>query len=420
MNEEDRIGDTYVEVLVHLLTSTPEAWNTVLGRSLRDLDPWNEPKPTLDALLLKGGAMAQSLLDAFGREKTGRLLGALRQRQAGQTYARDDVVAAGHEIGEDLEPWLDLWIEQTKLPGFTLGEVAYYRLQDGPDGAPRYQTRVTVRNEEDPPGLLRLEYRLQAAEGSARQRREQTEPVLFSGRSAMDIGLVTSAPLQSLRVAPYFALNRDPFSVSLPSLDAERKVAEEPFSGWRPAVWEPPAGGAIVVDDLDEGFAVEEKGERELLRVAGRGDGDEELDQGLPITRLLSATRWSRKADTRAYGKYRRTAAVVRAGEGNRHAIFNAQLPDVGSWELELHLPGELSEHQRPGKWQLVVEDAAGGSHEIAFDANAGQDGWNSLGSLDLPRGAVRVKISDQTDGAFVVADAIRLTPTGARQVASR
>jgi hypothetical protein len=420
MGDDDRIGDTYVEVLVHLLTSTPQAWNTVLGHSLIELDPWEDPKRTLDALLLKGGAMSQSLLDAFGREKTGRLLGTLRERQAGRAYRREDVVAAGHEIGENLEPWLDLWIEQTELPGFTLGEVTYCRLEDGPDGTPRYQARVTVRNEEQPTGLLRLEYRLEAGEGAG--RREQTEPVIVGGKSAVEIGLVTSTPLRILRVAPYFALNRDPFAVPLPPLDAERKVAEEPFSGSRPAAWEPPAGGPIVVDDLDAGFAVEERDERALLRVAGRGDSEEQLDQGLPITRVLSATRWSRKADTRAYGKYRRTVAVVRAGEGSRHAVFSAELPEVGSWELELYLPAALAEgsKRRPGTWQLVVEDAAGGRREVAFDAGTGQDGWNSLGRFDLPRGAVRVIISDRTEGDYVVADAIRLTPTAARQVASR
>ena len=40
----------------------------------------------------------------------------------------------GRELDEDLETWLDTWIDQTELPGFTVGEASLERISDAEDG----------------------------------------------------------------------------------------------------------------------------------------------------------------------------------------------------------------------------------------------------------------------------------------------
>jgi ABC-type transport system involved in multi-copper enzyme maturation permease subunit len=411
MRSDDRISDDYSRVLLHMLTSTPEVWDTALGLSLVQLDPWEDPKRTINVLSLKGGAMARSLLDSLGREKTGQFLGALRRRGAGRSYARADVIAAGVEVGEDLEPWLDVWLDETDLPGFTLGEVDYFRITDADDGSPRYQIKLTVRNEESPPGVLRLEYCPVEEEGS-RCERESGDPVVVAGNSAVELALVTSAPMRWVRVSPYFALNRDPFSVPLPTLDEEKIVEAEPVVGYDELDWEPPIVDSIIVDDLDGGFGLEEEGRGRSLRVAGRGT-DLDLDQGIPIsTKGVRPPRWSRMTASYAFGKYRRTMAVIRAGDGERTALFAAELPDSGSWQLEYYLPQQPTGRtsRRPGTWSLLVVDGSG-EREVSFDADGGESGWNSLGTFEVQAGEVVVKISDSTDGDYVVADAIRWLP---------
>lgn len=421
MRNEDRVADSYAGVLIHMLTSTPAIWDTTLGTSLVELDPWKDPEKTVNVLGLKGGAMARSLLDALGREKAGQFLAALRRRTAGGSFTREDVVAAGQEVGEDLERWLELWIDETDLPGFTLGDVGYFRLPDGDDGSLRYQVKVVVQNEEEPPGLMRLEYRTEADAEAQRFERETSEPVLVPGRSAVEVGLTTSSPMRSLKVAPYFALNRDAFAVPLPALDTERIVEAEPFVGNQEVAWAPRQSPAIVVDDLDDGFSLEESDERGMLRVAGRGEQQEELDQGIPVSnRGWRPPRWSRVSASDAFGKYRRTMAVVGSGEGQRHAVFTAELPRSGSWQLEYHMPqrptGRTSRH--PGTWNLTVTDANGDDRDLTFDADGSDSGWNSLGTFDVAAGEIRVRVSDGTDGDYVVADAIRWVPVA--DVASR
>ena len=420
MGNPDRVGDDYADVLIHRLTSRPEVWESVLEASLVQLDPWTNPEQAIDVLALKGGAMAQSMLDDVGREQAGRLLAALREARRGTTFARDDVVTIGASQALELEPWMSTWLDQTELPGFTVGGVQVFRIKDADDASPRYQSIVTVRNEERVPGLVKLEYR--KGEGTKRADRGATTPVRVEGRSAVEIGLITPEPPTALRVAPYLALNRDPFSVTLPPIDREKLVEAEPFSGARPVDWQP-ADEGIVVDDLDRGFSIEDSGERAMLRVAGRGQ-DEKLDQGLPIaTRLAEGARWSRLPATTAYGKYRHTLATIAKGDGARRAVFNAELPESGSWELEYFLPpppSHAASRAKLGTWGLTLVDGSG-ERPIQFDARGGEHGWNSLGTFEIAAGDVRLVVSNKTDGDYVVADAIRWSRArGAGPVASR
>lgn len=407
-------GEGMADAIIHAVTSRNDVWDKLLGVSLTEMDPWEEPSQTVDVLTLKGGAMARSMLDDLGREKTGTLLAGLRENNWGQSFGHEAVLAAGETIGEDLEPWLDVWLNQTDLPGFVLGEVGFFRVTDDDDGSPNYQVLVTVFNGEATPGLVRLEYR----SGGERGRREggESDPVRIEGRSSVEIGLVTSTPPRMVSVVAYLALNRDPFNVPLPTLDEEKIVDAEPFIGARDSDWVPSSEGMIIVDDLDEGFAVEESGGRSMLRVGGRG-GDEDMDQGLPIVQFgpRQATRWSRWNFGNAYGRYRHTAAVVRKGSGDRRAIFTAEIPRSGQWELEYYVPqrrgrGPGGGGRRGGEvgiWNLSVVDAAE-TRDLTFDAGGSESGWNSLGAFDITEGEVRVVVSDETEGSYVLADAVR------------
>jgi len=106
--------------------------------------------------------------------------------------------------------------------------------------------------------------------------------------------------------------------------------------------------------------------------------------------------------------------AVVRKGAGERSASFAAVLPEGGSWEVEYHVPGwkrgASGAGPSRGTWRIVVEGGAA-RHAASLDAEAAATGWNSLGRFDLGAGEVKVRVSDETDGEYVQADAIRFRP---------
>jgi hypothetical protein len=297
------------------------------------------------------------------------------------------------------------------------------RITDAEDGTPRYQVLATIRNDEATDGLIRLDYRL--GDPQTGIERDSTDPVLIAAQSSVELGLVTSTPPRMVRVVPYLALNRDPFSLSLPPVDDERIVEADPFDGSREVEWAPAEDDAIVVDDLDPGFSVVESTKGSWLRFARGSSQEIETDQGLPVVQNIfrPASRWSRRSATTAYGKYRHTMAIVKAGNGDRRAIFSAEIPRAGEWELEYHLPALRRRGRRgggesmTGSWSLTIVDSSG-SHEVSFDLAGSELGWNTLGSFEIADGEVRVEVSDQTDGRLVVADAIRWVPVSVGDVA--
>ena len=62
------------------------------------------------------------------------------------------------------------------------------------------------------------------------------------------------------------------------------------------------------------------------------------------------------------------------------------------------------------GTWKLVLDDGTG-TQGIDFEAETRDSGWNSLGVFDIAGGTVRVIVTDETEGEYVLADAIRWTP---------
>ncbi len=412
-------GTTITEATLEAVTDRPEVWDQALDVSLAAMDPWEDPERTVNVLALKGKAMSRWILDGLGRAKAGELIAALRARAAGRAFDHQDVHEVAAELGVDLDALVGDWLEQTALPGFVASEARLFRLPDGEDGTPRYQLALHLRNDEPAPGLARLRYRLAGGargDGDRPVPWQESEPLRVGGGEAVEVGLVLSKPPRELRVAPYLSLNRGAFAVPLPPLDEEQIVEAEPLVGVRPSDWQRAGGGAIVVDDLDEAFAVERDESSSGFRLGAR-DRDRTLDRGLPVgTAFQLPDEWSRRTESEAWGKYRRTVAIIEGGEGRNRAVFNAELPRSGPWRLELHMLPSRALRWKRGTYHLTVEDASG-SRELTFDAAAAEEGWSSLGELEMAAGEARVVLSDETDGRVVVADAIRFRPVGSTRL---
>ncbi len=434
-------SDSVVDAVLAAASDRPSVWDRALGTSLADLEPTDDPARALDVLALKGHAVARSILDGLGREKTAALLAELRSRYRGRQFEAADLTSVAKEIGADLEPLLGDWLHEATLPGFVTSRVVVQRLTDDAQGLPRYQTLVHARNAEATPGLFRLRY----ATGDAAADTllwEQTEPVRLAANTSVELGFVSATPPRELWLQPYLSLNRNDVRLTLPRVDQTEQVRADPLLGSRVSVWQPSEAGAIVVDDLDEGFSVEADALPDGWRIGGGGAwssvflGEPDMDQGLPEFRpFLGVVReWSRWERSSSWGTYRHTVAMVGAGEGDRRAVFTAELPQAGRWRLAYHAPeltGQPTRQQNdtsggvqinigaqisnaltgsPGTYDLTLE-AGGEEHSLEFDAGAAETGWNHLGEFSLSEGPVRVVVSNQTSGQLVIADAIRWEP---------
>ena len=434
-----------VATIRNAATNRPAIWDRATGEALADLDVETEPDKALNMLALKATAMARSVLDALGRERTEALLAELRRRYQGTNFTSRDLEAVAVELGSDLRPIIGNWLHDTALPGFLTSEAEVFRLPDADNGQPQYQTLIQVRNDEPAPGIFRLVVRAGSGEVSFWR---STDPIRIAGNTSLQAGLVTAEKPQALTLGFHMALNRQSLAIALPQIDDEEARTVEPLNGHRPSDWRPPATAGVVVDDLDAGFSVVYADGRQpqvgsgflfSLGALPSQDMDEGLPEFSPFT--IGSGDWTRQQLPAAWGKYRHTLARASGVDGDASAIFAADLPSAGRWRLEYHIPDEGSQRERGTQMRAgggavqvqiatgggfgigrqsvydmkLVTGAAGTERAIEFDGSVAEPGWNRLGDFDLAAGEARLIVTNKADLGFtVIADAIRWTPLDA------
>ena len=234
----------------------------------------------------KGNLVALSLQALLGVEKATHFLALMHERHAGGTYALDDFVQAMTDVDPRVGNWLRRILHEPDLPGFLASDASVERLPEDDAGNPRYQTLVHVRNDESAPGVAGLSYR---PEGGFFQ---WSPFVQVPGNSSVEVGVVSAAPPEEVRLETYLSLNRRIMRLRVEPLDVETIVRKPPFNGSRESAWLPPDLG-IVVDDLDPGFAAQSPPARWRLQRAedeATADGRLEEFQGCRHSAPLAPT----------------------------------------------------------------------------------------------------------------------------------
>lgn len=405
-------GRPFSEAVIEAFTNRPEVWQAVLDADLEQMDPYQDPRRTLDAYVLKAGTLAEVGYEALGFDDTAGLLGDLAESHEGATFTMADFLAALDGRAEGTGAMVRGILTSTDLPAYVGRGAEVVRLEDSGDGTPRYELTARVENRSDSPGVARFVVRVGAGE-EGETLREEPEPV--PAGSALTLTRILTRPVTAVYVQPYLSLNRSTFALPVQG-PGEEIVDRTPVEGVAIGPLAPSDDPAIVVDDLDPGFSVVKRKGSGGLRIGARDDaGDATLDHGLPVDDFGPIPgRWSRGTSASAHGLYRHTFAWTRSGKGATRAEFTTEVPRSGPYDLAVHLPNKRRFFgvRNWGVWTLTVVQN-GDRQEVEFDAAAAQEGWNLLDTLELAAGEVTVEMTDDVTGQVVVADAVRWSPAG-------
>ena len=411
--------------------SRPEIWEAAVETPLSQLPLDSEPEKAYNVLELKVTKLASVFVDEFGPEEMGEILSEVLNRYHSQSFTYDDFLAIAEGRGIDVEARVGDWLDSAALPGFIVSDVKIVRVNDDENDFPRYQSSFHVRNGEPVPGLLLVEYEVNDVD-------LESEAIRIEGNSAVEINLVTAEPPEDIEIEPYLSLNRNDIEVFLPRRGDRQgieRIDAEPRNLVEPSDWRLEATNSIVIDDLDEGFSTDHAVPksavpRALFWLSGMMP-EQQFDAGLPMESVPLPGVWTRRTTWGSYGDYRKTTARSRPAPESEpvNAYFTTDIPVSGRWQLEYHLPlgtrrnadrrsfrinvpGLISENftSEQGVYDVSVE-FDGEQLPIEFDASQANDGWVLLGEFDIPATTVKVRVSNVTTGALVIADAIRWTP---------
>lgn len=420
-------------------SNLPTVWDSVLAQSLSQIDYHSDPRAAYHSLLLKGSSVAESILEGFGDEKVGMFLSELASRYRGRTYTDEEFLSTALDLGLDIPSLLGDWLHSTGLPGFIVADPSVERLQDTSRGEAVYQTSFVLRNDEPVPGLVSIAYQ---GQWRFKEQREtnRMEPIRIEGNTSVRIVFQNDTPVHQVWIEPHLSLNRESLLVSLPPVDSYEPTDSPTLPYVTEVEWSPQDAEAVIVDDLDLGFAIETDAILDETRMPSWfaylvSLPDPEFDSGLPTLRGTwdrtmqfdnignRWARWYRDNEPTSYGKYRHTYAVNPSGSNLSTSTFSAQLPSVGTWNLEYHVPslkkdksnweykGAIFNYRRFSNFgnHFIEVQAGNGAERIEFDLKSASGGWNDLGTFDVDSPEVAVIVTQAVDGNGI-ADAVRWT----------
>jgi hypothetical protein len=190
-----------------------------------------------------------------------------------------------------------------------------------------------------------------------------------------------------------------------------------------------------VVDNEDEGFSSYSVSRESKLKQWV--DSRKEKDDGLlyeSLNEWWTPSRWTPVAHSAYYGETVRSAMAIRRGDGTNHVTWSTRLPEKGFYDVYVYIPvsamyqrpsrreqggGQGSQGQGPGRgfgpefadkgtdYRYIISSSEG-TEEVLYELNNPEDGWNRLGSFHFPADSVSIRLSNQTDGRRVIADAVK------------
>jgi len=327
--------------------------------------------------------------------------------------AEDFVEEVRRRFGFDLAAFLDRWYRSEKLPAFLFSPIERYAVLD--EDFTRYQIRFRVTNTSDADGVLRITFRM-AGRGMGFGFGEggDTERIFYiRGGETKEIGIVLDAQPRAMTVETFISRNL-PSTLTFPIREMELNERAQPFDGER-TVDEPvnlQMPGEIIVDNEDPGFSVEETQTTSFLRrLLRREDDNTEKYVGLRFWNPPSS--WKAAINANFFGRVVRSAHFIRSGSGDKKAVWTAQIPENGYYEVYAF----VYRSRRFGRWRRGTRRMGvyhylihheGGTDEILLDLDRAEDGWNLLGSFYFSRGPARVELTNESNARIVIADAIK------------
>ncbi len=300
---------------------------------------------------------------------------------------------------EDVSWIFEQFVSEPVIPGFIITHAEAYEIDSGQLDR-EFQAVVRVANLEEGKGYIQV---VIETEGPAESNTVEKE-VRFGGQEEKEIRMVVGKKPKSVRVAPACSRNvQEPFETlhvpeerrDIPGEESVRVVplAEQDI--------------AVIVDDVDEGFSFVSLEDDSRVRLTGAKDEDEP-EEYPEYTRSWGAPRrWHNETTQSAYGKYLSTRKIKRRGDGKQLAVWSADLPQDGAYEVFFY-----TERASRGLYSITVETGSS-SQEVELDLASAKSGWNSLGKYPFQKDVqARVTLSDDVRDAWryarVCADAVR------------
>ncbi len=322
------------------------------------------------------------------------------------------------EFGFRLESILIDLNDPVDIPGYVYSSFDCCKFVDG--DRERFRLSFDVLNREGVGGVLVITAALKYPQAVRKaMKRKVKNPV---------VAVEALAPGESRRIE--FVVDYKPLTVwihTMISRNVPSRITWGPHldvrsscGGKRRGQW------AVEMSDFKEGCVLVDDRDPEFEVVGGKGGGflrrlvtgpDIESDR-FEIRRLRRSppARWSTIIHVGFFGTYIKSARCIRAGDGGSKAVWRAQIPEDGSYDVYCHILDPFRRYNERGRKEEGLDRVehhyivhhSDGSNEVVLLPDQCEDGWNLLGRYFFEEGEAIVELSDESPVLYVIADAVK------------
>ena len=374
---------------------------------------------------LLGMAEYRDLLDNIISLRAGRLF-AEAEINTGRAAFRDSLYAVlqrntfrnlqfealldklGDVSNTDLKKGISEWTQRTPLPVYSIGQPEVTRYMNR--GQELFIVRVLLSNHSDNDGMVFTKILMG---GSPDPRRDRY--VVLPARQSKQLVSVWESEPHGIQVNTLISGNL-PAYVNMPvrNIQPERGnvlpkegdfvVPESSFDVW----------GEVIVDNEDSLLFT-------LSKPVVMGLLPKWLDRVETTSFKYSGIVWKRPIQWTAttnegyYGKYIRSAYVIRSGNGSQTATWKVPVPASGRYDVYYYMyyiyRGENTRRnirQNPDEYHFRV--AYGNDVEDAtINIARANQGWELLGTYYFSSDTIRITLTNECKAGLVTADAVKI-----------
>ena len=309
--------------------------------------------------------------------------------------------------GVDIRAGISGWDRPTPLPFYTIGQPEVIKITN--KGQESFVLKQLVSNNSDRDGMLQLDIQAGGYGPNIDPRTSRKLP-LAAHQTKLLVTVWEEAPRQ-VDVNTLIAGNL-PNILNLPvsNIREERERVVDAEGDFIVADFSPEVEGEVIVDNEDALFSLSEPAVVGLLPKWLDKVEDTSFKYA-GVSPWRAPLQWTATTNAAYYGRYIRSAYVIKSGNGSQTATWKVPVPSAGQYDVYYYVSkdNELKySKQANGEYHFKVEYDE--ENEDAYiDLRKANEGWEPIGTYYFSSDTVRVVLTNECKLRSVTADAVKI-----------
>ena len=309
--------------------------------------------------------------------------------------------------GADIRAGISGWDRPTLLPFYTIGQPEVIKITN--KGQESFVLKQLVSNNSDRDGMLQLDIQAGGYGPNIDPRTSRKLP-LAAHQTKLLVTVWEEAPRQ-VDVNTLIAGNL-PNILNLPvsNIREERERVVDAEGDFIVADFSPEVEGEVIVDNEDALFSLSEPAVVGLLPKWLDKVEDTSFKYA-GVSPWRAPLQWTATTNAAYYGRYIRSAYVIKSGNGSQTATWKVPVPSSGQYDVYYYVSkdNELKySKQANGEYHFKVEHDEE-MEEAYIDLRKANEGWEPIGTYYFSSDTVRVVLTNECKLRSVTADAVKI-----------